>query len=201
MSDYIFYINKSEISNGEQNFKDGNFQDAERSFEAALCSLYRYNGDQLYPMLLASDLKDKIQLCKWNIRDAKELNTHLGCVLYHLQRFDIEMVNDLLDDQGLYLNRNKEIFIHNLSDALNALKETGDTYLDRIPGFCNSKECHKKKTGFSLVGNKSNMYFDFLFDVKNGIIISIHECNNFKCNHICFDRKYKITIDDRNLPF
>ena len=45
------------------------------------------------------------------------------------------------------------------------------------------------------------MYMDLIFEIKNGFIADIYESNEFKCNQMCLDRKFKIIVDDKNLPF
>jgi hypothetical protein len=201
MSNYIFYINESEIANGDKCFDEGKYEEAEMSFQSALDTLYSYDGDQLYPLLLAADLKEKIQFCRWHIRDSKDLHSHLGCVLYHIQRFDIEMVAELLQDNITYMDYDKDVFIDKLNAALNVFKQKGDTYLDRMSGHCSSKKCNYKKSGFSFIGNKSNLYLDLIFEIENDLISDIFECNDFKCSQMCFDRKLRVTIDQVDYPF
>jgi hypothetical protein len=201
MSDYMYYINEYAITEGNKSLHAGKFQEAEEYFQIALNNLYAYNGDQLFPMMLASELKDNIRLCKWYSRDKAELNSHLGCVLYHIQRFDMEMVYDLLDGHLTYMNYSKDVFIQKLSEVLIAMKKTGDTYLNRISGFDSSKKYQCRKTGFSFVGNKTNMHFDLLFDTTNGQVTDIQESDNFTCDHYCFERQHRIVIYETDYPF
>lgn len=201
MSNNLLLQYDSEIAKGDNYFYDSKFQEAESCFQAALYSLSRYQGYTSYPFMLENKLKDKIQLCRWSIRDAQELNTHLGCVLYHLQRFDIKMVADLLQDDLTYMDCTKDVFIEQLSSVLKYFEEDGDTYLNRIPGYCDSKDCNYMKAGFSFVGNKSKQYMDLIFEIENDLIADICECTEFKCSEMSFDGRFKITVDKNNLPF
>lgn len=201
MSDYIFYINESALAKGKTCFNEKKYQEAAAFFQDVLDQLYRYNGDQLYPMMLASEMKEKINLCQRYERDLKELNTHIGCVLYHLQRFDIEMVAELLDDKHTYQNLEKEVFIAELSFVMDLFKQAGDTYLNRVTGFCNSKNCHYKHAGYSLIGNHSGYYIDLIIDTQNGVIVDICQCHHFECEIMNFDRHHRIIMNDGDLPF
>jgi hypothetical protein len=129
------------------------------------------------------------------------LNTPEDAVLYFLQRLDIDMVSDILDDNRRYQNFEKSFFIEKLKVAVDEFIEAGDTYLNRYKGFCNSKSCNYKCKGYSFVGNNSNNYFDLIFDVKDGVVKDIYECINFKCDIRGINKSEHIEIDKRGMPF
>jgi hypothetical protein len=201
MSNYIFFINDAEIAEGNQFLQDGKFREAEKCFQSALDNLYRYNGNELYPTLIFLGLKNKIQFCRRNIFDVKELNTHLGCVLYHLQRFDIQMVSDLLQDDITYMEYSKNVFVEKLSIALQEFRQHGDLYLERISDYCDSNMCNHKKVCYTFIGNKSKLYMALIFVLENGLIADIYECTKFKTNRKYLNLQFKIIVDDKNLPF
>ena len=108
------------------------------------------------------------------------LKTQVDAVLYFLQRLDIDMVSSILEDKRTYQNFAKPLFIRKLEDAVYEFIESGDTYLNRYKGSCNSKSCNSKCKGYSFVGNNSGNYFDLIIDVKDGVVLDIYECFSFK---------------------
>ena len=59
-------------------------------------------------------------------RDTKEHNRLVNqsdAILYFLQRMDIEMINDILDDGRTYQGFRKSLFIHKLGNAFDEFIE------------------------------------------------------------------------------
>ncbi|MEY3500891.1 MAG: hypothetical protein RL308_2560 [Bacteroidota bacterium] len=129
------------------------------------------------------------------------LKTQLDAVLYFLQRLDIDMVSNVLEDNRTYQNFEKPLFIKKLDAALNEFIEAGDTYLNRYKGSCNSKSCNYKCKGYSFVGNNSASYFDLIIDVKDGVINDIYECFSFKCEDERVLKNEYIVVDKSDDPF
>lgn len=129
------------------------------------------------------------------------LKTQADAVLYFLQRLDIIMVSSVLEDSRAYQNFEKPLFIKKLSASIDKFIESGDTYLNRYKGFCNSKSCNYKCKGYSFVGNNSSNYFDLIFDVQDGFVNDIYECINFKCEIQGINKSGHIEIDKSDIPF
>jgi hypothetical protein len=204
MSHYIFHINDQAMAQGDQYFNDGEYDKAEDCFRSTLSELHNYDGEQLYAGLLVSELRHKIDRCKWFKRDKEQVHTHLGCVLYYIQRLDLEMVSDLLDDNRTYQDMKKEVFIEKLGIAFDTFRERGDTYLNRSEGFCNAPICNYKKNGYSLRGTCSHDFMDLIFETENDLIKDIYECTEFKCKNTCPQKGNRIMINlshDDDLPF
>ena len=66
----------------------------------------------------------KVELQKQN-----DLKTQADAILYFLQRLDIDMVDDILDNNRTYQDFEKPLFIHKLGNALNKFFEARDTFL------------------------------------------------------------------------
>ncbi len=138
-----------------------------------------------------------------NFNDIGEiaLKTQEDAVLYFLQRLDIAMVSGVLDDNLTYQNFAKPLFIKKLDYALDEFIESGDTYLNRYKGSCNSKSCNYKCKGNSFVGNNSGNYFDLIIDVKDGVVNDIYECFSFKCEDEGIHKNEYIVVDKSDDPF
>lgn len=188
-----------ELEKADACFLSEQYEEALQHYVSVLNSMYQQEIEGFCIELKLNQIKEKIQYCKWYIRDKAEVNMHLGCVLYHIQRFDIEMINDLLDDNLTYQNLSKSEFVKRLTDAFNFFKILGDTYLNREEGQCNSVLCNYKKNGFSFTGDKSTFYINLVFEIESGKIKDIYECTDFKCGNRLFEKYKRVSIDD--LPF
>ena len=128
------------------------------------------------------------------------LKTQVDSVLYFLQRLDISMVSNVLDDKKTYQNIEKPLFIKKLGAAVDELIDAGDTYLNRYDGVCNSKTYNFNCKGFSLVGNKSNDYLDLIIEIQDGVVLDIYECFSFKCENQEIIKNEYIGIDKSDYP-
>lgn len=117
---------------------------------------------------------------KVGIHKHDDLKTQVDAILYFLQRLDIDMVNDILDNNRTYQDFEKPLFIHKLGNALDKFLAAGDTFLNCYSGFCNSELCNYRCTGFSFIGNKSKNYIDLIIDINEGVVHDIYECSEFK---------------------
>jgi len=129
-----------------------------------------------------------------NVLRHNKLKTQADAVLYFLQRMDIEMVSDILDDDRTYQDFKKYIFIHKLGNALDEFIAAGDTFLNCYSGFCNAEICNYKCPGFSFIGNNSKNYFDLIIDIKEGVVHDIYECSEFKNLETGFKKNKRIKI-------
>ena len=136
-----------------------------------------------------------------NIQTYKDIKTQSDAVLHFLQHLDIEMIDCILESNRTYQDFEKNIFVQKLGYALDEFIQSGDTYLNRYPGQCNSEICNFKCKGFTFIGNHSGNYFDLIIDIKEGIVHDIYECSLFKSfDKLVFKNKC-IEIDKSALPF
>ena len=133
--------------------------------------------------------------------EANQLKSQSGAVVYFLQRLDIEMVNDILDENRTYQDLKKHIFIQKLGNALDEFISAGDTFLNCYRGYCNAEICNYKCSGYSFVGNNSNFYMDLIIDVKEGVVHDIYECSDFKHLEPVIKKRKRIRIDNSSFPF
>ena len=136
-----------------------------------------------------------------NIQTYKDIKTQSDAVLHFLQHLDIEMIDSVLEPNRTYQNFEKYIFIQKLGYALDEFIQSGDTYLNRYPGQCNSEICNYKCKGFTFVGNNSGNYFDLIIDIKDGVVQDIYECTKFKVMIGNIAKRKRIKIDRYPSPF
>lgn len=136
-----------------------------------------------------------------NIQTYKDIKTQSDAVLHFLQRLDIEMIDSVLEPNRTYQDFEKNTFVQKLGYALDEFIQSGDTYLNRFPGQCNSEICNYKCKGFTFIGNNSGNYFDLIIDIKEGVVQDIYECSLFKCFNQIVSKNKRIEIDKSALPF
>ena len=130
-----------------------------------------------------------------------EMKTQSDAVLHFLQHLDIEMIDAVLEPNRTYQNYDKHIFIQHLGYAIDEFILSGDTFLQRYPGQCNSESCNFKCDGFTFVGNNSGNYFNLIIEIEEGVVQDIHECSTFKCFSQLVSKNKRIIIDKSVLPF
>lgn len=89
----------------------------------------------------------------------------------------------LLDNAKTYQDATKEVFLGKVEELFLAHKNSGDDYLFSYPGKCgaeNSRCDNCGKTGYRFVGNHSNNYFDFVFELVDQNISDIYDCSRFE---------------------
>ena len=131
----------------------------------------------------------------------KDIKTQSDAVLHFLQHLDIEMIDSVLEPNRTYQDFEKHIFIQKLGYALDTFIQSGDTYLNRYPGQCNSEICNFKCKGFTFIGNNSGNYFDLIIDIKDGVVIDVYECTEFKTLDFSKSKHKRIKINKWELPF
>ena len=124
------------------------------------------------------------------------LQTQADAVLYYIERLDNDMLKLILDTDYVNKEFDKKAFINNIANAFDKFLETGNTFLNRYEGKCNSDICSNTNcVGYSFVGNKTNDYIDLIVEIKNDKVIDIYECNQFENVDKDFFKNQKITID------
>ena len=136
-----------------------------------------------------------------DIQRYKDIKTQSDAVLHFLQHLDIEMIDSVLEPNRTYQDFEKNTFVQKLGYALDEFIQSGDTYLNRFPGQCNSEICNYKCKGFTFIGNNSGNYFDLIIDIKEGVVQDIYECSLFKCFNQLVSKNNRIEIDKSALPF
>ena len=136
---------------------------------------------------------------KANIVNEGNLHTQADAIIYFIQRLDIDMLSDILEDNRTYQDFEKSLFIHKLGNAFNEFIKAGDTFLQCHNGFCNSKLCNYKCKGFSFTGNFSGNYLDMIIEIKDGTVQDMYECSEFKMQIKGIKKNERIVLYRSNL--
>lgn len=130
------------------------------------------------------------------------LKTHLDATLYFIQRFDVDMLKLILEDDFIYQDYDKKTFLKKLSFVFDEFQEKGNAFLNLFEGKCISNVCGNLNCkGFSFVGNKTYHFMDLIFQINENKVFDIYECHDFQNENGNVFKKDKITIDCQDLPF
>lgn len=117
-------------------------------------------------------------------------DTKEKAIRYFIQKMDIEMLDDILDDKVSFGDFSKSKFLTVLQGMFTKLNASGDTHLIPKKGVCT--HCLKGKKGFTFKGNNSNFHFILIFNHLDEGKLDLRECRSFsRINKYCFsDRLY-----------
>jgi hypothetical protein len=97
-----------------------------------------------------------------------------------ISSMDKDALELILEDDVLYQDTTKEIFLQKLNDTFQLFKQNEDSKLIAIEGKCNSIICgNKNKGGVSFIGNVSGLYIDLIIENEEGAVKDIYECKDF----------------------
>ena len=113
-------------------------------------------------------------------------------VIKHFTEMNISGLNQALSDNSTYFKCTKEVFLKKLQEVFHQFKEEGDTKLIYYKGSCGSSGCGNYGTsGHCFIGNKSGIYFSFIFE-DNNLIDNWCICYDFKVKPDTIKLKYKM---------
>ena len=146
------------------------------------------NQQKLLHQLLALD----------NQGDAPNEPTKVEMIIKAITEMNSTALEILLEDTKTYQDVPKELFLGKLEEIFLAHKNSGDDYLSSYPGKCNAKcsLCENcGKTGFRFVGNHSNNYFDFIFELDGQNTNDIYNCSRFETTVTLENLETKASLD------
>lgn len=118
-----------------------------------------------------------------NQGDAAQEPTKTELIIKAFAEMNIAALEILMDDTNTYQDASKEVFLEKLEELFLEHKNSGDDYLISYSGKCgaeNSRCDNCGKTGYRFVGNHSNHYFDFIFEIGRETVRDIYDCSRFE---------------------
>jgi len=129
-----------------------------------------------------------------------KLTSQQETIVHYISIMDVSMINDLLDDDKIYQEFPKYLFVQKLDNALYSFQRSGDTHLNTYTGTCKSEECSLGCKGIRFIGNHSGRYMDLIIKEENGQVIDIYECHSFSTVSPKKSILSKVLIDRSGLP-
>ena len=97
------------------------------------------------------------------------------------ETFDAAALTYLLNDDTIYQDATKAVFIEKLQEVFAEFIEKGDIKLEAFPGNCKLCSCDSTgKSGYTFVGNNSRKHLDLIFKEEGEEIVDIFTCDDFK---------------------
>lgn len=118
-----------------------------------------------------------------NQGDAPNEPTKSGLIIEAFASMNSTALEILLDDAKTYQDASKEVFLEKVEELFLAHKNSGDAYLFSYPGKCCAEfsRCDNcGKTGYRFVGNNTNNYIDFIFELGRETVSDIYDCSRFE---------------------
>lgn len=107
---------------------------------------------------------------------------HLEDVIEAISLLDIQWLEYLLDENTMYCDFPKWVFLKKFKWVFDDLKGNGDQYLKYYPGKCNMIKDKKKASalqGFRFIGNESKGHIDLLFETDGVYVKDIIDSLDF----------------------
>jgi hypothetical protein len=133
-----------------------------------------------------------------NQGDAAQEPTKAEHIIKAFAEMNSAALGILLDDAKTYQEATKEVFLEKLEELYLAHKNIGDDYLISYSGKCGAEYSHCEncgKTGYRFVGNHSNNYFDFIFELTGQNISDIYDCSRFETTETIENLESKASLD------
>jgi hypothetical protein len=133
-----------------------------------------------------------------NQGDAAQEPTKAELIIEAFAAMNSTALEILLDDTKTYQDASKELFLERLEELFQAHKNSGDDYLFSYPGKCcaDASRCDNcGKTGYRFVGNQSNNYSDFIFEIGRETVSDIYDCSRFEITETIENLETKASLD------
>ena len=132
------------------------------------------------PLAVDMPIQEKALLENEIMMPFEKIKSDADAVLHCFQQMDWQMLDDLLDEDIMYEDISKNMFIAKLRQHFYNFQLAGDTYLHCFKGKCNGRNCSNKKTtlGFEFFGNKSKRKYKLIMDFANGKVQDLFECSS-----------------------
>lgn len=123
------------------------------------------------------------------------LNTKSEAIIHFIEKMDIEMISDLLDDDRTYQDMSKSRFLALLENVFNQMTESRNSSLTAHKGKCGHEECiNIGKAGFCFAGNKTKHHINLIIEEQDGKVKDIYECDELQCPSKDLPYEYKVNV-------
>lgn len=102
---------------------------------------------------------------------------HYDMVVFAIQTMDIQRLDQILDDTFTFSNLPKDVFLSNADETFFQYKAKGDSFLNKVEGFC--RGCQVGHSGYRFVGNISKCHMDLIIRSQKGKVTDLYTCTFF----------------------
>lgn len=126
----------------------------------------------------------------------KKIENQKDAIIHFISKFDLEMIDAILDEQYNYNDYGKEELLYNLKVVFEQFTEEGDTFLEVHYNSCDCSFSNSCNQAVTFIGNESKRYLDLLIETKEGHVVDIYECTSMQDENISNLKSKRIFLDE-----
>lgn len=125
-----------------------------------------------------------------------KIENQKDAVIHFISKFDLEMIDAILDEQYNYNDYGKDELLYNLKVVFRQYAEEGDDYLEVNKNSCDCSLKDECNSAVTFVGNNSRRFLDLIIETKNEQVVDIYECTSMKDDYSLITNRKRIFLDE-----
>ena len=117
-------------------------------------------------------------------------------IIHFISKFDLEMIDAILDEQYNYNDYGKDELLYNLKVVFRQYAEEGDDYLEVNQNSCDCSLKDECNSAVTFVGNNSRRFLDLIIETNNEQVVDIYECTSMKDDYSQITNRKRIFLDE-----
>lgn len=117
-------------------------------------------------------------------------------LIHFISKFDIEMIDDILDEKHNYNNYGKDELLYNLKVVFRQYADEGDEYLEVKKNSCDCSLEDECNNAVTFVGNNSRRFLDLIIETENDDVVNVFECTEMKDDYLQITGSKRIFLDE-----
>ena len=126
----------------------------------------------------------------------KKIENQKDAIIHFISKFDLEMIDAILDEQYNYNDYGKDELLYNLKVVFRQYAEEGDDYLDVNKNSCDCSLKDECNNAITFVGNNSRRFLDLIIETNNEKVVDIYECTSMKEDYSRITNRKRIFLDE-----
>ncbi|MBD3723392.1 MAG: hypothetical protein IE891_01030 [Flavobacteriaceae bacterium] len=125
-----------------------------------------------------------------------KIENQKDAVIHFISKFDLEMIDAILDEQYNYNDYGKDELLYNLKVVFRQYAEEDDDYLEVNKNSCDCSLKDECNSAVTFVGNNSRRFLDLIIETKNEQVVDIYECTSMKDDYSLITNRKRIFLDE-----
>lgn len=125
-----------------------------------------------------------------------KIENQKDAIIHFISRFDLEMIDAILDEQYNYNDYGKDELLYNLKVVFRQYAEEGDDYLEVNKNLCDCSLKNECNSAVTFVGNNSRRFLDLIIETNNEQVVDIYECTSMKDDYSQITNRKRIFLDE-----
>lgn len=125
-----------------------------------------------------------------------KIENQKDAIIHFISKFDLEMIDAILDEQYNYNDYGKDELLYNLKVVFRQYAEEGDDYLEVNKNSCDCSLKDECNSAVTFVGNNSRRFLDLIIETNNEQVVDIYECTSMKDDYSQITNQKRIFLDE-----